>query len=119
MWQTDYKGRVIVEQKPNPDTSEYIQYISKEPVEESVSDPLGRRRHQQIYPNLFRKEFDLLVNPLLRGELISLEVLWKRVSVCDLGYQLVLYRSRQLKNNTALLRNLAPLMLPNIWFAKA
>ena len=78
-----------------------------------ISDPLDWwRRHQQIYPNLSRMEFDLLVAPLLRGDLISLEVLWKRVSVCDLGYQLVLYGSRQLKNNTALLRNLAPLMLP-------
>ena len=58
---------------PNPETSdlsdEYTQCISKEPVEESVSNPLDWwRRHQQSYPNLSRMAFDLFAVPAMSSE---------------------------------------------------
>lgn len=57
----------------NPDTSdlsdEYLQYISKEPVEESVPNPLDWwRRHQQFYPNLSQMAFDLFAVPAMSSE---------------------------------------------------
>lgn len=101
MWQTDYRGRVIIEPDTinngdtydsdgekdvfrffnhassqtltNPDTSdlsdEYLKYISKELVEESVPNPLDWwRRHQQFYPNLSRMAFDLFAVPAMSSE---------------------------------------------------
>lgn len=50
-------------------SDECLQYISTEPVEESVPNPLDWwRRHQQIYPDLSRTAFDLFAVPAMPSE---------------------------------------------------